>query len=219
MGERVKRVERHAGVIVTFLTTATAALGVLSAYLKVKADTAVDRRQEVQSRATGLQSDKRSLQEQIAALQEENDNLNAQLNTEPAPTANGRPAAVTRDLKVPISDDGTTQYLLLDYGEVKQCCSGDFVYGRQESTGEPELRTDSSGSPPYSVDVKSAGVTPEECSDAVTRSPAATPVRNLHAGTLICVNTEGGTSLLRVVAAPERDGSLRLRQRFWPKEP
>jgi hypothetical protein len=216
----VKRVEKHAGVIVAFLTVVAAALGVLSASLKSKADTAVERRQEVQSTATGLQSDKRSLQEQIAALREENHNLNAQLNTEPAPTTSGRPAAVTRDLKVPISDGSRTQYISLDGGEVTtECCSGDFVYGRQESTGEPELRTDTSGTPPYSVDVRSAGVTPEECSDAVTRSPAAAPVRNLHAGTLICVNTDGGTSLLRVVAAPERDGSLRLRQRFWPKEP
>lgn len=215
----MKTVEKHAGVIVASLTVFAAALGVLSAYLKIKADTAIEDRQQVQSTATGLQSDKRSLQEQIAALREENDNLNAQLDTEPAPTASGRPAAVTRDLKVPISDGSSTQYILLDAGEVKQCCSGDFVYGRQDSTGEPELRTDSSGSPPYSIDVQTAGVTPEECSDAVTRSPAAAPVRNLHAGTLICVNTEGGTSLLRVIAAPARDGSLRLRQRFWPKEP
>jgi len=214
----MKRIEKHAGVIVASLTVVAAALGVLSAYLKVRADTAVERRQQVQSTATGLQSDKRSLQEQIAALREENDNLNAQLETEPAPSASGRPAAVTRDLKVPISDSSSTQYILLDGGEVTQCCSGDFIYGRQESTGEPELRTYSTGSPPYSVDVRSAGVTPEECSDAVTRSPAAAPVRNLHAGTLICVNTDGGTSLLRVVAAPARDGSLRLRQRFWPKE-
>jgi hypothetical protein len=212
-------VEKHAGVIVAFLGVAAAALGVLSAYLKVKADTAVERRQQVQTRATGLQSDKRSLQEQIAALREENANLNEQLKTEPPPTASGRPAAVTRDLKVPISDGGTTQYVLLDDGEVKQCCFGDFIYGRQESTGEPELKAYSSGSPPYSIDVASAGATPEECSDAVTRSPAAAPVRNLHAGTLICVNTSGGTSLLRIVAAPARDGSLRLRQRFWPKEP
>jgi hypothetical protein len=215
----VKRVEKHAGVIVAFLGVAAAALGLLSAYLKVKVDTAVEGRQQVQSRATGLQSDKTSLQEQIASLREENANLNAQLKTEPAPAAIGRPAAVTRDLKVPISDGTTTQYVLLDDGEVKQCCSGDFTYGRQESTGEPELKTYSSGSPPYSIDVASAGVTPEQCSDAVTRSPAAAPVRNLHAGTLICVNTTGGTSLLRVVGAPARDGSLRLRQRFWPKEP
>jgi hypothetical protein len=215
----VKRIEKHAGLLVAVLTVVTAALGALSAYLKVKADTAVDSRQQVQTRATDLQSDKRSLQEQIAALREENDNLNAQLKTEPAPPASGRPTAVTRDLKVPISDNSSTQYIGLDNGEVKQCCSGDFIYARQESTGEPELRTYSNGNPPYSIDISSAGVTPEECSDAVTRSPAAAPVRNLHAGTLICVNTIGGTSLLRVVAAPGRDGSLRLRQRFWPKEP
>jgi hypothetical protein len=213
----VKRFEKHAGVLVALLAVVTAALGSLSAYLKVKADTAVDTRQEVQVRATGLQSDKSSLQKQIAALREENDNLNAQLKTEPAPTASDSPTAVTRDLKVPISDNGSNEYITLDDGTVTQCCSGDFIYARQESTGEPELRT-YSGSTPYSIDVSSAGVTPEECSDAVTRSPAAAPVRNLRAGTLICVNTNGGTSLLRVVAAPARDGALRLRQRFWPKE-
>ncbi len=215
----MKRIEKHAGLLVAMLAVVTAALGALSAYLKVKADTAVDSRQAVQTRATGLQNDKTSLQEQIAALREENDNLNAQLKTEPAPTEIGRPTAVTRDLKVPISDNGSTQYIALDDGEVKQCCSGDFVYARQDSTGEPELRTYASGHPPYSIDISSAGITPEQCSDAVTRSPAAAPVRNLHAGTLICVNTDGGTSLLRVVGAPGRDGSLRLRQRFWPKEP
>jgi hypothetical protein len=156
-----------------------------------------------------------------AALREENDNLNAELKTEPAPTVGDRSTAVTRDLKVPISDDGSNQYIVLDDGAVTQeCCSGDFIYGRQESTGGPELRAAySSTSTPYSIDVPSAGVTPEQCSDAVVRSPAAAPVRNLHAGTLICVNTDGGTSLLRVVAAPARDGALRLRQRFWPKEP
>jgi len=215
----VKRFEKHAGVLVALLAVVTAALGSLSAYLKVKADTAVDTRQEVQVRATGLQSDKSSLQKQIAALREENDNLNAQLKTEPAPTPGDRPTAVTRDLKVPISDNSSNQYITLDDGAVTQRCCGDFVYARQESTGEPELRAYSSTSTPYSIDVPSAGVTPEQCSDAVTRSPAAAPVRNLHAGTLICVNTDGGTSLLRVVAAPARDGALRLRQRFWPKEP
>jgi len=213
----VKRIEKHAGVLVALLAVVTAALGSLSAYLKVKADTAVDTRQEVQVRATDLQSDKSSLQKQIAALREENDNLTAQLKTEPAPTASDSPTAVTRDLKVPISGNGSNEYITLDDGTVTQCCSGDFIYARQESTGEPELRA-YSGSTPYSIDVSSAGVTPEECSDAVTRSPAAAPVRNLHAGTLICINTNGGTSLLRVVAAPARDGSLRLRQRFWPKE-
>ena len=213
----MKRIEKHAGVLVALLAVVTAALGSLSAYLKVKADTAVDTRQEVQVRATDLQSDKSSLQKQIAALREENDNLNAQLKTEPAPTASDSPTAVTRDLKVPISGNGSNEYITLDDGTVTQCCSGDFIYARQESTGEPELRA-YSGSTPYSIDVSSAGVTPEECSDAATRSPAAAPVRNLHAGTLICINTNGGTSLLRVVAAPARDGSLRLRQRFWPKE-
>jgi FtsZ-binding cell division protein ZapB len=217
MGARVKGIEKHAGVLVAVLAVVTAALGALSGYLKVKADTAVDTRHEVQVRATDLQSDKSSLQKQIAALREENDNLNAQLKTEPAPTASDRPTAVTRDLKVPISDNGGNEYIMLDDGAVTQCCSGDFIYARQESTGEPELRAYSGGTP-YSIDVSSAGVTPEECSDAVTRSPAAAPVRNLHAGTLICINTNGGTSLLRVVAAPARDGSLRLRQRFWPKE-
>jgi hypothetical protein len=197
---------------------AAAALGVLSGYLKVMADTAVERRQEVQSKATGLQSDKTSLQEQIAALKEENDNLKAQLNDEPAPSSRGRPAVVTRDLKVPLVESGNA-YISLDEGAVTtDCCYGDLVYGRQDSTGEPELRTEGS-SPPYSIDVRSAGVGPEECSAAVTRSPSAAPVRNLGAGTLICVNTDGGTSLLRVVAAPERDGALRLRQRFWPSGP
>ncbi|HEV7804565.1 MAG TPA: hypothetical protein VGO80_01990 [Solirubrobacteraceae bacterium] len=205
-------------MIVAILSVAAAALGVLSTYLKVKADTAVEGRQAVQSKATGLQSDKRSLQAQIAALKEENDNLNGQLTNEPPPSAAGRPAGVTRDLKVPISDEATTQYILLDDGVVSKCCSGDFIYGRQESTGEPELSTQDS-SVAYSIDVRSAGVGPEECSDAVTRSPAAAPVRNLHAGTLICANTDGGTSLLRVVATPDRAGALRLRQRFWPSQP
>jgi hypothetical protein len=209
----VKRVEKHAGVIVALLAVVAALLGVLSAYLKVEADTAVDRRQEVQSRATGLQSDKRSLQEQIAALQEENDNLKAQLHNLPAAKPAAPDSAVVRDLKVPMSD-----VIHLDDGVVKDDeYDGDLVYERQEATREPQLTKRAAEA--YSADVRSAGVGKQECSDAAKQSPAPEPVRKLDVGSLICAITEGGTSLLRVVAAPDRKGTLTLRQRYWPNVP
>ena len=46
---------------------------------------------------------------------------------------------------------------------------------------------------------------------------ALTPIRPLRSGLLICVLTDGGTSLLRILAAPQKDGTLRISQRFWPK--
>jgi hypothetical protein len=213
MRKAAQTFEHHAGVIAAFLGVAAAALGVLSAYLKTQADTAVDRRQQVQTQATDLRSDKRSLQDQIAALREENDNLKAQLDDPPQPTATTQDAPVIRDLKVPLSDA-----IFLDDGVVAEdCCRGDLSYETQDATNRPQVTKRNADA--YSTDVQSAGVGQQECSDAANRSPEPEPVRRLDVGTLICVNTEGGTSLLRVVAAPDRKGTLILRQRFWPKGP
>jgi hypothetical protein len=60
-------------------------------------------------------------------------------------------------------------------------------------------------------------VSQEGCSRAVTTSPTIKPIRPLHSGLLICVLTDGGTSLLRILAAPQKDGTLNISQRFWPK--
>jgi cell division protein FtsB len=213
MRKAAQTFEHHAGVIAAFLGVAAAALGVLSAYLKTQADTAVERRQQVQTRATGLQSDKRSLEDQIAALREENDNLKAQLDNPPQPRASAQDPPVVRDLKVPLSDA-----IFLDDGVVAEdCCSGDLSYEAQDATRRPQLAKRSADA--FSTDVRSPGVGQQECSDAANRSPEPEPVRKLDVGALICVNTDGGTSLLRVVAAPDRKGTLILRQRFWPKGP
>jgi cell division protein FtsB len=213
MRKAAQTFEKHAGVLAAFLGVAAAALGVLSGYLKTQADTAVERRQQVQSQATDLQSDKTSLEDQIAALREENDNLKAQLDNPPQPSASAQDAPVVRDLKVPLSDA-----IFLDDGVVAEdCCSGDLVYEVQDTTRRPQLTK--RGADAYSTDVQSAGAGQQECSDAAHRSPEPEPVRKLDVGALICVNTAGGTSLLRVVAAPDRKGTLILRQRFWPKAP
>ena len=213
MRKAAQTFEKHAGVIAAFLGVAAAALGVLSGYLKTQADTAVERRQQVQSQATGLQSDKTSLEHQIAALREENGNLKAQLDNPPRPNASAQDAPVVRDLKVPLSDA-----IFLDDGVVAEdCCSGDLSYEVQDATRRPQLTKRNADA--YSTDVQSAGVGQQDCSDAANRSPEPEPVRKLDVGALICVNTDGGTSLLRVVAAPDRKGTLILRQRFWPKGP
>jgi hypothetical protein len=214
MREVGKTLVRHATVIAAVLGLATAALGFLSVSLKVKADSAVEHRQEAQSKATGLQSDKSSLEARIAALQQENSNLKIQLDNPPEGNPAPPDSAVVRDLKVPMDD-----LIYLDEGVVKEDiydAGGDLLYERQEATHRPQLTKRGAA---YSTDVQSAGVGKQECSDAATRSPAPEPVSTLDVGTLICANTEGGTSLLRVVAAPDSKGTLSLRQRYWPDSP
>lgn len=214
MREGGKTFERHAAVIAACLGLVAAALGLLSGYLKVKADTAVETRQQAQSKATGLLSDKSSLEARIAALREENNNLKAQLDNPPEATAAPSDAAVVRDLKVPMSD-----LITLDDGAVWEDTydgGGDLVYEEQKGTRRPQLTERAAA---FSTDVRSAGVGKQECSDAVTRSPAPEPVSKLDVGTLICANSKGGTSLLRVVAAPDSKGTLSLRQSYWPGSP
>jgi len=120
-------------------------------------------------------------------------------------------------LRLPLPEEGESIGLFLDEGRVStECCSPDFQYGRQESTGRPQLVPNTTDLP-YTTVVDSAAVSQEECSRAVTTSPTIRPIRPLHSGLLICVLTDGGTSLLRVLAAPQKDGTLRISQKFWPK--
>lgn len=87
-------------------------------------------------------------------------------------------------------------------------------YERQASSGRPQLV--STNDAPYSTAITSVTVSREDCSQAVATSPKITPIRPLHTGLLVCLTTSTGTSLLKVLAAPKKDGRLKISQKFWP---
>jgi hypothetical protein len=208
-----KAIERYATVIVALLTVLTAALGVLSAYFGVKASTATQRRDEVKTQASGLESDLSSLQVQVTGLKRENARLRAAASATPdgAGSAGNADDAETRNLTVPLAENGS-MYIDLDKGEVSNTCCEGFEYVAQSPTGRPQLQ---SSHVTYSTDVPSAAISRDECSDAVTQRPQVAPVRHLEVGTLICATSAGGTSLLEITQAPNEDGSFKLRQTFW----
>jgi len=210
-------IEHHSKWAVPLIGLITAMLGLITALSRDEVNDVTKEREVVQSRATDLRSQQVDLEAEIERLQGENSDLRARLDNGSGGSVNGDAGAddpAYRRLTVRLPPDGDDANLLLDRGEVTaECCSFDLAYSRNDDTGIPEM---TAGSVAYSTDVPSAAATQEECAQAVRTSPTITPVRKLRLGTLICVITEGGTSLLRISATPTKNGTLRISQTFWP---
>lgn len=208
-----EKVQRHSVIVVTICTLLAAGLGVLSAYLGLKAANVTQERDAVRGRATTLQTQRTDLQSEIVQLKADNADLRARLGGGSAgAVADGTDVEHRPPLRVPLLASGV-EHVLLDRGEVSaECCSGDLSYSRNDATGIPEISSDVA----ISVDVASGAVTEEQCAQAVKTSPATPPLRRMREGMLICAITEGGTSLLRISAPPTRNGTLTFIQTFWP---
>lgn len=217
MRSLIGKIQQHSGGIVAILTVVTAGLGVLSAYYGLKAADVAQERDAVRGEATELQTQQSDLAAQVDELKGENADLRARLGAGSGGAGSGGSSEADvayRRLIVPLPPGGDEGNLLLDRGEVTtECCEGDLTYSRNGDTAIPELTADDV---PYSTDVPSAAATQEECSQAVKTSPTITPIRRLRKGALICANTEGGTSLLRISAPPRKNGTLLITQTFWP---
>ena len=205
----------RAGIIVAALTLLTAGLGVLSAYYGVKAANARQERDQVRGTATTLRSQQADLAGQLEDLKAENADLRQRLQPDGANNTGSAPQSDVqhRSVRMPLSETGDT-YLMLDRGEVSSsCCSGDVAYGHNRETGIPEITITAL---PFSIDVPSAAASEAECVQAVKTSPSLAPIRSLGSGTLICASTSGGTSLLQIAGEPAKNGTLKIRQTFWP---
>jgi hypothetical protein len=205
-------------VVTAILGVCAAGFGALTAYFGFTKADVVQQRDDVQSHVSTLATRQSTLKERVAKLTRENADLRQQLQaaaTDSGTTSTAPSDVVTRSLTAPLPDQGSAMGLFLDEGRVSaDCCGADFNYQRQDATGRPEL-VSHNGSP-YSTAVESATVSQDACSRAVTTSPTIRAIRPLHSGLLICALTSGGTSLLQIVAAPQKDGTLKLSQRFWP---
>jgi cell division protein FtsB len=221
MTEPDTKTERTARIVIAVLGVIAALLGTLTAYLAAAKSDVVQQRNEVRSDVSTLATQQLSLQEQVARLRRENADLERQLNAAssdsgPTTTDVANDFALRR-LNLPLPDAGAMG-LFLDDGRVgTDPANSDFEYKRQDATGRPQLVAHFDDRP-YSTAVRSAALSKEDCSRAVTTSPTIEPIRPLHSGLLICVLTEGGTSLLRILAAPQKDGILRISQKYWPNQ-
>lgn len=215
-----QKVQQHSVLIVAILGVIAAALGVVAAYSRTEVTDVTKQRDAVKGKATELRSEQVDLESEVETLRRENADLRARLadgSAAPGGAAEATDDAEHRRLTVPLPPDGEDEYLLLDRGEVTdECCSGDLTYSRNDNTGIPELTAETAD---YSTEVASAAVSQEDCVQTVKTSPTITPVRRLRRGTLMCVITEGGTSLLRISSTPPKSGTLKISQTFWPDAP
>jgi hypothetical protein len=208
------RTERTARVVIAILGVIAASLGTLTAYFAATKSDVVQQRDEVRSDVSTLATRQSNLNQEVARLRRENADLHHQLtipSPDPGP-ADGTPSGVvTRTLRVPLPDDGSRIGVFLDDGKVANECCADFFYRRQESTGRPQIEPASSA---LSTVVSSARISKEDCSQATAGSPTIRPIPPPASG-LMCVVSSGGVSLLQI-AAPQKDGTLRVSQKFWP---
>jgi cell division protein FtsB len=213
MADSRTKTERRSAVAIAILGVVAAALTALTSYLAVtKADVA-QQRDDVQGEASTLSSQQSTLERQVTRLTRENEDLRAQLDASTKDSVGSEPAASDVDVRiltVPLPED-SSMGIFIDEGQVSTDCCPDLFYGRQEATGRPQLTADV----PYSTAVQSATLE-EDCSRAVETSPTIKPIRPLHTGLRICVRTDGGISLLQVLSAPRRDGTLGISRKFWP---
>lgn len=118
--------------------------------------------------------------------------------------------AVRRTLRAPLPDQGSSIGIFLDEGEVHTGGASDFSYGRQESTGRPQLEPSWSS---FSTAVSSASISQKACAQVAKGSPTIRAIPPPRSGWL-CASSDGGTSLLRLTSL--KDGTLRISQTYWP---
>jgi hypothetical protein len=219
MTEPGARTERTARVVIAVLGVIAASLGTLTAYFAATKSDVVQQRNDVRSDVSTLATQQSTLKDQLAGLRRENADLRQQLDaaaTDSGPTAdapgNAPSGVVTRTLRVPLPDDGSAMGVSLDDGKVSTECCADLRYGRQDSTRRPQIEQ---GYSAFSTSVTSAKISREDCTQATTGSPTIRPIPPPPSG-LICASSPGGISLLQV-AAPQKDGTLKISQKFWPK--
>jgi len=180
-------------------------------YLGVTKSDVTEQRDHVQAQVSTLKA-------RVATLMSHNADLRQQL--EAASGGSGAPknahGADIRPLEPPLPDEGSPTGLFLDEGSVDSGTvnSSDLILERQASTGRVQLTSRTSTG--YSTAVNSADVSQEACSQAVMRSPANKPIP-VRSGLLVCVLTDGGTSLLQIQEAPQNEGALKISQKFWPE--
>jgi cell division protein FtsB len=212
-----KTVERNATLVTAIFGAVTAFLVAVTAYFGVTKADVVQQRDNVQSNVSTLATQQSTLRERVARLTSENADLRQQLEaaaSDSGATTDTATDVVVRPLTVPLPDDGSSIGLFLDKGRIANTYGPDLRYERQESTGRPQLVA--SDGLPYSTDVDSVAVSRESCRRAATASPSIRPIRPLRSGLLICVLTDGGTSRL-LISAPQKDGTLKISQKFWAK--
>jgi hypothetical protein len=212
------RTERTARIVIAVLGVIAAFLGTLTAYFAATKSDVVQQRNDVRSDVSTLITQQSNVKEQVTRLKRENAGLRQQLEAAPAdssPPGDASSDFVMRTLNVPLPGEGDTSVgVYLDEGRVRECGGlPNFCYERQASTGRPQL--DPSQRTPFSTAVSSAQVSREECSQAAAGSPAIRPIPPPRSG-LLCALSDGGVSLLQI-AAPQKDGTLTMSQKYWPK--
>jgi cell division protein FtsB len=214
MTEPGARTERTARIVIAVLGVIAASLGTLTAYFAATKSDVVQQRNDVRSDVSTLTTQQSTLKDQVTSLRRENADLRQQLDaasTDPSPPADASGNVVTRTLRVPLPDDGSSSGVSLDDGVVNPVCCANFAYGRQQDTNRPQIQP---GSTPFSTAVNSAQVSREDCSQATAGSPTIKPIPPPRSG-LICASSRNGVSLLRI-AAPQKDGTLKISQKYWP---
>ena len=240
MSQQESSLERRSKNLVAIFGALTAALALSTGVLGACANNAGNDRDSARTRVAQLESERNhlresneSLERQVdtlteraaglsrdnAELQSENNDLKSQLGevgSENDPTAD----VIHRRYTIPLrSDPYEYAGLGLDEGYVDHDYGGDIHYHRNEHTGRPEFFSDDenySAQLPASLVAAPTTVIREDCETAVDLNPTVRPVKRVTKGTLICVRSEGGMSLLRVVAPPNGQGDVRVEQTYWP---
>jgi cell division protein FtsB len=119
MTESRTKIERNANVVVALLGVIAAALGALSGYFAVTKSDIVQQRDDVQSDVSTLATQQSTLKEQVARLTRENTDLRQQLEVaakDSRPPSAAPSDVVTRTLRVPLPDEGSSIGVFLDDG-------------------------------------------------------------------------------------------------------
>jgi hypothetical protein len=218
MTEPGTRTEHTARVVIAVLGVIAASLGTLTAYFAATKSDVVQQRNDVRSDVSTLTTQQSSLRGQVSRLKSENADLRQQLDAASANSGSAGDApsdppsgVVTRTLRVPLPESSSIGVSLDDGAVGPSAASPDFYYGRQDSTGRPQLEQ---GLRPFSTAVKSGQISRDDCAQAATGSPTIRPIPRPPSG-LICALSSDGVSLLRI-AVPQKDGTLRIAQKYWP---
>ena len=208
------RTERTARVMIAVLGVIAAALGTLTAYFAATKSDVVQQRDDVRSDVSTLTTQQSSLEEQVARLKRDNADLRGQLTSASASSVSTSDAAdvATRRLSVPLPQQGVKIGVFLTRGLVKYKEGADFYYEREASTGLPQL---TAGRWKFSTAPRSATIGQNQCSQLASNSASNQPFALLGPAVICSLSDEGVSRL--TIAAPQKDGRLKISQTYWPK--
>lgn len=100
-----------------------------------------------------------------------------------------------------------------DQGQVELVSGGDLQFVASND-GTPELVSDNVQD--YSLDVTAQNVSKQQCQNATTSAPDASPITNFYTGLLFCVGTNNGIALLQQTEPLGSSNILHLQETYWP---